>query len=51
MHATCYIRDVVPRGLERRLIAGAEELYEFDNGMMIDGYSRTIGTDILHTPM
>ena len=47
MHGTCYIRDVVPCGLGHRLIVsrGRGNIYEFNDGMMIDGYSHTVGTD------
>ena len=51
MHGTCYIRDVVPCGLGRRLIVSRDRgnIYELNDGMMIDGYSHTVGPDILRT--
>ena len=49
MYGTCYIRDVVPCGLGHRLIVsrGRGNIYELNDSMMIDGYSHTVGTDIL----
>ena len=49
MHGTCYIRNVVPCGLGHRLIVsrGRRNIYEFNDGKVIDGYSYTVVTDIL----